>query len=90
MDHVKVMITRVVLPEGDCGRVLLYDVPGHCVRTQLSGEELIEENDETLANVTMVEVFPAIESLRLIVLIRSPVPLGRGEGVKMILDVGGH
>ena len=90
MDHVEVVVTRVVLPEGDCGRVLLYDVPADRVRAQLPREELIEENDETLADITVVKVFPAIKSLGLVILIRSPVPLGGAEGVKMILDVGSY
>ena len=84
------VVTRIVLPKGDCGGVLLYDVPVDGVRTQLPREELIEENDETLADITVVKVFPAIKSLGLVILIRSPVPLGGTEGVQMILNVGGY
>ena len=84
------MVTGIVLPEGDCGRVLLYDVPVDRVRTQLPREELIEQNDETLAYIAVVEIFSAIKSFWLVKLVRSPVPLGRAEGVKMVMDVCGH
>ena len=90
MDHVEVVVARIILPKGHCGRVLLYDVPVDCVRTQFPREELIEENDETLADITVIKVFPAIKSFRLVILIWSPVPLGGTEGVQMILDAGGY
>ena len=70
--------------------MLHLDLPVDGVGAELQGQELIEENDETLADIAVVEVLPTIQSLGLVSLIRSPIPLGPAEGVKMILDVGGH
>ena len=71
------MIAGVVLPEGDFGRMFLNNVPIDSILTKFSREELIEKNNETLADITVVEIFVAIQSFRLIFLIRPPIPLRR-------------
>ena len=80
------------------------DLPVDGVGAELPGQELIEENDETLPDVAVIEVFRAVHVHRLVIPLRPPVPLVRTaesinliyrlsvwlspEGVKMVVDPG--
>ena len=71
------MVTVIILPERDFGRMFFNSVPVDSLLTKFSREELIEKNDETLADITVVEIFVSVQSLWLIFLIRTPIPLRR-------------
>ena len=53
------------------------DLPVDGVGAELPGQELIEENDETLPDVAVIEVFRAVNVHRLVIPLRPPVPLVR-------------
>ena len=55
--------------------MLHLDLPVDGVGAEFQGQKLIEENDETLADVAVVEVFRAVHVHRFVIPLRSPVPL---------------
>ena len=55
--------------------MLHLDLPVDSVGAEFTGQELIEENDETLPDVAVIEVFRAVHVHRLVIPLRSPVPL---------------
>ena len=80
------MVTVIILPERDFGRMFFNSVPVDSLLTKFSREELIEKNDETLADITVVEIFVAVQSLWLIFLIRTPIPLRRTGKIVLLQE----
>ena len=56
--------------------VLLHH-PVDSILAELAGQELIEEEDETLADVTVVEILTTIHCLGPVIPLWAPVPLVR-------------
>ena len=64
------------------------DLPVDGVGAEFQGQKLIEENDETLPDVAVVEIFRTVHVHRFVIPLKSPVPLVGTEGVQMVVDPG--
>ena len=61
-------------------------LPVDSVGAEFLGKELIEEDDETLPNVAVIEVFRAVHVPRFVLPLRAPVPLvGTAQGIIITL-----
>ena len=66
--------------------MILLHLPVDRLRAEFAREELVEKDDETLADVTVVEISGPVHRPRLVLPVRAPVPLVGAEGLQVIVD----
>ena len=65
------------------------NVPCEGSWAKFTGEEFVDQQDQRLADVLLIEIFPPVCSFGMVLFVWSPIPLGGGEGVQMVVDSHG-